>query len=113
MLVGVVLAGTSGCLVQQALRVFSLSLTRGAAVQIYNTLPFIQLRAVDAANLIVLPLALPALPQVSFNAEELLHGADAEVYLQRFNPRLVGRDAVINRGMLQVTGLPPVFLATS
>ena len=71
------------------------------------------LRTADAANLIVLPLALLALLQVSFNAEELLHGADAEVYLQRFNPRLVGRDAVINRGMLQVTGLPPVFLAAS
>jgi hypothetical protein len=46
---------------------------------------------------------------VSFEAGQLLAGDAAEAHLRRFQPRLCGRDAVVNVGAMRVEGLPRWF----
>ncbi len=46
---------------------------------------------------------------VSFEPGQLLAGDAAEAHLSRFQPRLCGRDAVVNVGVMRVEGLPRWF----
>jgi hypothetical protein len=47
---------------------------------------------------------------VSFVPGQLLAGDSADAHLERFQPRLCGRDAVVNLGSMRVSGLPAWFV---
>lgn len=48
--------------------------------------------------------------RVCFAAGQLLAGQAAEQQLARFQPRLVGKDAVVNIGSMVIEGVPAWFL---
>ena len=55
-------------------------------------------------KLFILPLA-----QVNFAAHQLFEGEEAEAQLAKFNRRLMGRNAIINIGIIEISGLPRDF----
>lgn len=52
----------------------------------------------------------PAVFQVNFTGEVLYQGLQADALLAAFNRKLMGRDAVVIRGDMHVSGLPAGFL---
>mmetsp|Transcript_40279 Transcript_40279/g.89457 ORF Transcript_40279/g.89457 Transcript_40279/m.89457 type:complete len:310 (+) Transcript_40279:148-1077(+) len=49
--------------------------------------------------------------QVSFNGSQLLEGQLAEEHVRKFFPRLSGRNALVNIGIMEIRGLPPGFVS--
>jgi hypothetical protein len=47
---------------------------------------------------------------VNFAADQLLEGDLADIQLSKFNRRLLGREAVVNIGSAEISGLPADFL---
>ena len=57
----------------------------------------------------LLPFLHPA-PQVTFQADLLVEGPEADRRLAKFSPKLVGRGAAVTVGHMAVSALPHDFL---